>query len=335
MLRMLLVLILLGPVSASADDKSAMIDTVINDHILTGFSHLATETQGLKQAADANCSAESDELRAAWHRAFDAWISVSHLRFGPSETNDRAFALAFWPDTRGFTPRSLQALIEDQDAIVNSLAEFGKVSIAARGFYALEFLLYDPRISALGDAAYRCRLVQIIAADIAATADAILADWTNIYASELRKTDGIYRTKDEAIQELFKALTSGLQFTADSRLGRPMGSFERPRPKRAEAWRSGRSLHNVVISLAALRDLAMLLSGPTPELSARFAFEFDKSLKKANQLEDPVFAGVSTTQGRLRVEVLQQTVNDIRELAASDLGPTLGVAAGFNALDGD
>ncbi len=335
MLRMLVILILLAPWPANASDKYAMIKTIVRDHILDGFNLLASETHVLKQAADANCSADSAELRAAWHQAFDAWISVSHLRFGPSETNDRAFALAFWPDPRGTTPRSLQSLIDDQDAIVNSLAEFSDVSIAARGFYALEFLLYDPRISTLGDATYRCKLVQIIAADIDANAHAILTDWIDSYAAELRDPGDIYRSEDEALQELFKALTAGLQFTSDTRLGRPMGSAERPRPKRAEAWRSGRSRHNVAVSLTALEDLAIMLSAPTPELSTLFATGFDKSLKKAAQLDDPVFANVATPVGRFRVEALQQSINDIRALAASDLGPTLGVAAGFNALDGD
>ncbi|MBV1926439.1 MAG: imelysin family protein, partial [Rhodobacteraceae bacterium] len=157
MLRTLAIMILLGSATANAGEKSDLIETIVDDHILSGFARLKTETQALKQAADTDCAADSAKLRAAWHQAFDAWISVSHLRFGPSETNDRAFALAFWPDPRGFTPRGLQSLIDDQDPIVNSLAEFGDVSIATRGFYALEFLLYDPRISTLGDAAYRCQ----------------------------------------------------------------------------------------------------------------------------------------------------------------------------------
>lgn len=335
MLKVLAILALFAPVTVAATEKTVMIDTIITDHILRGFNELTIQSEQLKQAASTDCSATSPDLRAAWHSAFDAWIKVSHLRFGPSETNDRAFALAFWPDTKGFTPRILRMLIASQDEIVGSVDGFAEVSIAARGFYALEFLLYDPGISSFGDAQYRCRLVQVIAADIDANADAILADWAQTYAAELRTAKGVYRTQDEALQELFKALNAGLQFTSDTRLGRPMGSLERPRPKRAEARRSGRSLHNVALSLVGLRDLAMLLSAQAPDLAARFTAAFDKSVKKADQLDDPVFAGVSTTGGRFRVEALQQSINDIRALVANDLGPTLGVAVGFNSLDGD
>lgn len=335
MVRLLIVLILLLPSAVVAGEKLTMIDRIVSDHILHGFGDLAVETETLKQAATLDCAAESPTLRAAWHRAFDAWIRVSHLRFGPTETDDRAFALAFWPDTKGFTPRSLQRLIDDNDPVVGSIAGFSEVSIAARGFYALEFLLYDSRTSTLGDAEYRCSLVQVIAADIDANADAILRDWTDIYGAEMRTIGKVYRTRDEALQELFKALVSGLQFTSDTRLGRPMGRLGRPRPKRAEARRSGRSLHNVAMSLTGLRELALLLAGSTPDLAEQFTAQFDKSLKKAGQLGDPVFAGVATPVGRFRIEALQQSINDIRALASGYLGPALGVAAGFNALDGD
>jgi len=55
----------------------------------------------------------------------------------------------------------------------------------------------------------------------------------------------------------------------------------------------------------------------------------------AEGLDDPALAGVAEPQGRLRVEALQQSINDIRSLAAAQLGPTLGISAGFNSLDGD
>jgi len=114
-----------------------------------------------------------------------------------------------------------------------------------------------------------------------------------------------------------------------------MGTFDKPRPRRAEAWRSERSLHNVVQSLKALEKLALLLSQEHPEIGEDFAEGFADAYRVADELNDPVFAGVATVQGRLKVEILQQSIDRIRNIAAEKLGPTLGVAAGFNALDGD
>ena len=48
-----------------------------------------------------------------------------------------------------------------------------------------------------------------------------------------------------------------------------------------------------------------------------------------------MFAGVATPQSRIEVEALQQAIDRIRVIVESRLGPALGVAAGFNSLDGD
>ena len=173
--------------------------------------------------------------------------------------------------------------------------------------------------------------------DIATQSHAILDGWTTGYADAVAAPSegGPYRSTEEAAQELYKALNLGLEFTADTRIGRPMGSFDRPRPKRAEAWRSGRSLRNVEVALVSLQDLARRLAAGSDAVVASFDDRFDDALKVAGDLDDPVFAGTATPQSRLRVEVLQQSVAAIREVARDDLGPQLGVASGFNALDGD
>jgi hypothetical protein len=40
-------------------------------------------------------------------------------------------------------------------------------------------------------------------------------------------------------------------------------------------------------------------------------------------------------QGRLRIEILQQSVAALRDTALAELGPELDVGIGFNAADGD
>jgi predicted lipoprotein len=144
-----------------------------------------------------------------------------------------------------------------------------------------------------------------------------------------------YRSEEEAVQELFKALSTGLQFTSDMRLGRPLGTFERPRPRHAEVRRSGRSLHHVTISLSALRDIALKLAPLGSPLERRLGLAFDRAQSQLVKLDDPVFASVAEVQTRIKVEIIQQSVDFIREIVRDELGPELGVIAGFNAMDGD
>jgi predicted lipoprotein len=109
---------------------------------------------------------------------------------------------------------------------------------------------------------------------------------------------------------MFKALTTGLQFTSESRLGRPLGTYDHPHPKRAENWRSNRSARNVALSLRSLQQLSSHLSAIDTQPNTNLVASFDKAL-------------------------LKQSVDTIRDLVRDTLGPVLGVSAGFNALDGD
>lgn len=307
------------------------IDAIVETHVLPGYAALADETANLEAASEADCTPSSGALRDAYNDAFDAWIRVSHLRFGPSERNDRAFALAFWPDPRGSTPKTLATLIRDQDDVVANQQDFSTVSVAARGFYALEFLLYDAQFFE-GNADYGCSLIRAVTRDIAINAEAILDDWRNAYAGLMTEVgNDTYRTKREAAQQFFTALTTGLEFTVNMRLGRPLGTFDRPRPNRAEARRSGRSQRNVALSLQATRELALLISGGNETVDD----DFVRALEQVAALDDPVFAGVSDPGRRFRIEALQNSVLTAYRTLLEDVGPELGITAGFNSLDGD
>lgn len=317
-----------SPTLADQPDNRAIVET----HVLPRYQALAAETSNLADSAAADCSPESGALIADYHDAFDAWVGVSHLRFGPSERDDRAFALAFWPDPRGATPKALAALIRNEDPIVATPDGFATVSVAARGFYALEFLLFDPQFAPEDGAVYHCRLMQALTVDIARTSAAILQGWEGGYGT-LMSVPGndTYRTSTEVARQFFTALSTGLEFASQTRLGRPMGTFDRPRPNRAEARRAGRSLRHISLSLTAMRELAALISGGDDALDDAF----DAALRRAEGLHDPVFAGVATPQGRLKIEVLRQSIDSIRAVLAEEVGPSLGIAAGFNSLDGD
>lgn len=326
------------PVPAWALDRPALLNDAVQNHILPRYAQLAITADALETAAASDCDFESPALRGAYHTAFDAWIATSHLRFGPSEVDNRAFAMAFWPDKKGFTPKVLNRLITDQDPIVDTPHQYARMPISGRGFFALDMLMFDPRFA--GSTGYSCRLLQAITVDISDVSDALLADWQNEYAGYLRTagsdTNPVYLSEAEGVQELFKAVLTGLEFTQGQRLARPMGSFERPRPKRAEAWRSARSQRNIAVALASTLELTEILTdsiggGLAEEVNAGLAY----AVRLAENLDDPALAGVATPNGRFKVEALQSGIIASYEFMLEELGPALGVNPGFNALGGD
>lgn len=315
-----LVLTLLLATPAAADTADA-----VATHIRPGFAAFATATQAL---ADLD-SCDVAVLQPAFQTAFDAWMGVAHLTLGPAEEDGRGLAVLFWPDAKGQGWKAQRALLTGDPAALED-DSFAQQSIAARGFPALERLLYP--IEALP--ADPCPLIHVTADDLARNAAALAAGWGpygDLLLSPGQPGNTAFLSDLEARQALFTALATGLELLADRRIGRPLGTFDKPRPELAEARASGRSLRNVTLSLQGLRGLALALS---PKGSQTLT-AFDKAIALAEGLNDPVFAGVAEPQGHLKLEILQQAVRATRDTAIAELAPSLGVTLGFNSADGD
>lgn len=310
---------------ALAAPAAADTGEVVRDHIRPGFAAFAGTAEGL--AAVESCDPEV--LRPAFQSAWDAWMGVAHLALGPAEEDGRGLAVLYWPDPKALGWKAQKALLSGDAAALEPEA-FAQQSVAARGLPALERLLY-PAEALPADP---CPLIHATADDMARTAATLETGWGPY--GELLLTPGQpgntdYLSEAEARQALFTQLATGLEGLADKRLGRPLGTFEKPRPELAEARASARSLRNVILSLQALRGLTVALEpGTTQTLAA-----FDHALALAQGLDDPVFAGVADPQRRLKVEILQQAIRSLRETAIAEMAPALGVTVGFNSADGD
>lgn len=312
-----------------------VLETVLATHIEPGYAALADSSAHLAEVAATTCDPTDTALQAAFHQAWDDWIAMSHIRFGPSETHNRAFALGFWPDARATVPKTLRALIAAQDPAVETPEAFAHVSIAGRGFTALEYLLFDPEFAQ--DAAYPCALRRAVARDIAATSAAIAGDWTGLYGAAFLTFDATtpFRTEEEALTALFGAVLTGMEFTEDTRLGRPMGTFERPRPTRAEARRSARSVRHIRLSTQSAASLSALLAAEHPEVAALVATEFAQTLAAIDRLRDPALADVAEPSGRLRAEAVAQLLDLTATRVRDQVGGLYGLSEGFSQLDGD
>ena len=308
----------------------ADVAQAVNDRILPDLAKFRQATQALADTAAQSCAPQ--KLRPAWNAAFDAWVAVSFLRLGPAEEQGRILAIAFWPDPKGIGARQQRQLLTSQDPVVTDPVAFAERSVALRGFFALERLLY-PTEPLAGD--YPCALIRATAADLARMATEIDQGWRDGFAQTLLSAgqpgNTRYLTADEAKQALFTQLMTGFEFTADQRLGRPLGTFDRPRPERAEARASARSLRNVELSLQALLAFGQALAGPLPETRA----DVEQALAATAALNDPDFSGLAQLQRHVRAEALLGLVRSAQDSAGAEAGAALGVDIGFNSADGD
>ncbi|MGL4239162.1 imelysin family protein [Tabrizicola sp.] len=305
---------------AAADTAEA-----VNQQIRPGYAAFATAADAL--AGIDSCDPEA--LRPAFQAAYDAWLAVGHLHFGPAEEEGRSLAIHFWPDPKGLGTKAQRALLTGDPAALAPEA-MAEQSVAARGFAGLERLLY-PAEALPADP---CPLIHATADDLARMAGELDQAWGpygDLLLTAGQPGNTTFLSEAEARQVLLTQLATGLEFIADRRLGRPLGTFEKPRPELAEARASERSLQNVAVSLRALKGLALALSPDIPNTQAAF----DQALALAETLNDPILAGAADPQGRLRIEILQQAVRATREAVIAELAPALGVNLGFNSQDGD
>ncbi|AJE47755.1 imelysin family protein [Celeribacter indicus] len=325
---------LAGPLAA--DPVGEAVTRAVDRHATPAIETFAAAAEGLAEVAAQDCRAEA--VKPAYHSAFDAWIPVQQLHLGPIEKDGRILAMSFWPDKKGLTQRTLAAIVADEDPVVDDPAEFAHASIAVRGFFALEMMLYDDRFAGYGAEEYACRLVRAITGDMARMAGEIDAEWTGEdgFADTLKQAGEaaqvLYLTPTESLQALYTQLTAALEFDRDQRIARPLGSFERPRPERAEARRSARSRRNLVLSLEAARDLARSLApAEIPAIEAGF----EDAIGLARDLETQDFSDVEDPTQRLELEIVGQRIQTIQGAIANEIGAPLGISAGFNAGDGD
>lgn len=317
-------------VFVSSSPVAADLLAVRDHHILPRYSAFAQKALDLQSIAETDCSIEA--VLPAYHAAYDAWIGISHIQFGPIEARGTSLSLAFWPDPKNRTGKAMQRLTGAKDAAVFDPPEFAQVSVAAQGFSALERLLTEPQ----EDASYVCAYTRAIAVHISGEAQDLLNDWQGEYGSDFvsptQEANTAFPSKSDADRAVYTSISTGLEFMHDQRLGRPLGSFDRPRPNRAEARRSDRSARHVLLSLQALQDLTNAFADDAlPNVDAAF----EAAINRVNSLHDPAFAGVMDPVSRLKVEVLQRHVYDVQVAVAEDVGAALGISAGFNALDGD
>jgi uncharacterized protein len=313
----LLALVLATPATA---DTAA----VVTDHARPGY---AAFDDAVARLADVE-SCDPEKLRPAFQAAYDAWMAVEHLHLGPAEEDGRSLAILFWPDAKGSGAKAQAALLAADPATL-TISGMADQSVAARGLSGLERLLYPAKPLP----ADPCPLIQITIDDLARQAEGLDSDW-GPYGDQLlsagKTGNTVFLKPQEATQALFTQLATGLEFVADRRIGRPLGTFDKPRPDLAEGHASGRALANITLSLQALRGLAASLSpNSTKTLAA-----FDHAIALAEGM-DPTLDGITNPQGWLKLEILQQAVRTIRDTTLAELGPALGVALGFNSQDGD
>jgi predicted lipoprotein len=361
MRRLLMVLALLVPIGAQARtdaEWTAFNLELARQYVVPRFTALAEAASRLDGAAIEFCSSPGPAslagLRDAFLAATEAWATVEHLRTGPASIGNRAERIYFWPERKNVTQRQLAALLRRPDLASLSAEALAAGSVAVQGLPALEMLLYGEEAEAkllAGDPAH-CAVVRAIAGNVAGVAGELAADWSapDGFLATLahpETANPFFANGAEAAKRLFNDLLTLFRLVGDVKLQAPMGeSVESTRPTLAEGWRSGRSLRMIAANLASARAMfgredgfglrSLLVEGiDSREIDREIQNAFDAAELALAAVPEPLDQAVQTEEGRAAVTDLLHHWRRARDQVAQRFGPTVGIAVGFNALDGD
>ncbi|SVB42612.1 uncharacterized protein METZ01_LOCUS195466, partial [marine metagenome] len=236
-------------------------------HVLPRYEIFTMQSSKMDEVAQKFCLRPTQEglseLRESFHMAADSWAGIQHIQFGPIDEKLRLNRIYFWPDKHNTGSKHLGRLLKSKDKSLLEQERFTLISVALQGFPALERLLFSQSkalFSGNEDAIFRCLLIPAITGNLRKIAESVLLEWKEENEGFLKVTTTtgapFYSGENEIFQDFLTSLYVNLRTIHNLKLRRPLGETpEKSRPKRSEAWRSERSLNNIVLNLEAAQKL--------------------------------------------------------------------------------
>ncbi len=336
------------PAAAQPNTHWTEVNLAVTDaHVIPAYKAFAAAAKELDTAAIGFCADVSatnlTALQTHFHAAMDGWQGVQHVQFGPITYFNWNFRIQYWPDDNGTGARQLNALIAAKDSTVLATDAFDRQSVGVQGFQALEDLLFaDASLADLQADPYRCQVVQTIATNIAEIATGVAGRWETEFRTTVANADerGFFESAEDATIDYLKALVEPVRRIQQQKLEAVLGETpEAARVRRAESWRSERSLRNIKLNVAALEQeftssepaLSSVLQTADIELvNAAFA----KLTAALDAQPDSLEAALAAEGGHAALLAVVQDLDALFEALEAALKNT-DLYLGFNSLDGD
>ena len=337
---------------ALAEPDHAAVNRMLVDAVITPvYERYHQAMQGLSPAIEALCATPGDQALTVSQSAFAdsvaAWQRLQPIAFGPIEAKGLEARIHFWPDKHGTAGKQLSKLLAKPDPAALEDGVAGK-SAALQSLAALERVLFDQADALVTeDGAFACSLALAIAVYQGDLANDVFDAWQSSHLAlftEAGDGNDAYYDAADATTDLFSTVAANLDNIIANKLERPLGkSLEKAKPKRAEDWRSGRSLPNIVANLETIRALytepgglhVFLSETGQNGLHQTIRKGLDQTIATATSIELSLFDAVGDIAAREQVEQLLQEVKSLRALFTGTLADAASLTVGFNKSDGD
>lgn len=313
-------------VAVPAYTPPAFVDGALKFWFVPRADEFAAAAQRLATTLRDGCGPAA---RAAWREALLAWVQLSAVAAGPLIERRSARRIDFQP-TR---PASIEKAIDERP---RGEAAFERVGSAAKGFAALEWLLWDRAAPKSADA---CAYAHEVALDIGREAQALQQAFVAQRDRE-RDEDAVVALMSEVVNQWIGGIEQlrlqGIErplHEARSR-GRTAPALPRAAGGAAAAEREAR--------WTALRTLARFDAAAAPAAGEGLVpLETYLRGKGLNPLADRLRTAVAEagtglgSDARSALEAASRRLAGLKTLVEGEVAPALDVHVGFSDADGD
>ena len=338
--------------SPARADPAATTLALVDGVVIPRFQAVADAAHGQEMAWTDFCRdrrrARTAALLDAYGKVGDAWARIEFAKIGPADAKGRALRFDFWLDRPNATGKALDAMLTSDDPQSRQPATIAAGSVAGQGLPVIERLLYDrdaqARLKAAGiDGDRRCATGAAVAHNLSDLADAIVMDWTSPDGARAalaanRRWGAFFADGSEAARVFLTDILVGLEALKDSKVPYLFHDEQNPdAPRLAEGARSGRTLRDIQLNFAVLREALAAYMAPTASASKQ---QLDAALDDAAAKLEAVAAAERTSppHSDKRTQALQAAVASFTDLQMMDIPlvqAATGITLGLNGLDGD
>ena len=325
-------------------DYAALARAVVDQVVVPAYVEHAWAMQRLGPAIERDCLDGAVAAQAGFGEAMDAWQRAWPFGLGPVMREAGRARIAFWPGRPSSVARQMRKVLRKRDESMLDPQRLAGKSVAVKDLQALERLLFSvPRD------AYTCAFAGAIAGYQSGLADEILVDWTKEGGFRQAVFDAgaasdEYADDAEVARDLMRVLSESLEAIIVRKLESALGeSASKAKPKRAESWRSQRSVRNIVQNLASIRELVetpggfadLVTAHGESELAERLRIGLADAASKADAIALPLKDAVTDSGERAKLLDLLESLRAVRALVTGPLSRATGILVGFNSQDGD
>jgi len=344
-----------GMAPANADLHKDLGKNLTENYIRPATVHFSNAAAALTGALEFLCREPDSKRESFVHSRFNtlvnSWFRIQFLRFGPMVEDNRFERIFFWPDPRGVTLRQVQDVLSGYDRTAINPDQLAEKSVALQGLLALEYALYgtgaEGIVAGSPEGRYRCAYALAVSQRLTAVAAELAEAWSSdgsfAYQFMFPGPDNdLYRNDEEVAAEAIKAMVTGLTFVSDAIITPFVAKEpENANHKRAPFWRSGLTIPAIRNAMDGLHSFytetgfAEALDETDTWIDGGLQLELRNVATSLERIDMPLEEAVMPGPGRETLIYVVIALKSLHTTIEGRLAQAVGVAVGFNALDGD